>query len=237
MSNFWITKRPAYGRYTKSGGYKRSAYVRRMRGKGTYHRSTHPSFQQEMKFHEDNPADAVISATGTVSNSMVLIPQGVTEVTRIGRKVIVRKLMWRIAYGLPAVTAQADIPNGDIIRTILFVDKQANGANTTVTDILETADVFSFMNLANKGRFRILKDFCFAVNRRVAATDGSNTSTSPAVVIYKTYRNFKLNIPIEFDSTAGAITEITSNNIAHMNISLNGVATMFQSEMRIRFDG
>ena len=42
------------------------------------------------------------------------------------------------------------------------------------------------------------------------------------------------NMPIEYDSTTGAITEIRSNNIGVLLLSRNGVCT-FGSKFRVRF--
>ncbi len=207
------------------GRYRRSGYWGRMKGR-----------TQELKFHDTDQLDGTVSATGTVTNSWNLIAQGTTEKLRIGRKAILRSITARWIVALPINQDVADISAGEIVRIIVFCDKQCNGANAAVLDILETAEVESYYNLVNLGRFQILYDRKITLNRQVAVTDGTNTSTSPA---FRREMHFhrKLNVPIEFDNTAGAISEIRSNNIAALYISHAGVAAIEVGRVRIRFDG
>ena len=65
-----------------------------------------------------------------------------------------------------------------------------------------------------------------------AAGDGT-ANDSGGMNIHDTF--FKnVNIPIEYDATAAAITGIRSMNIGVLTISKNGAAA-FASKMRIRF--
>ncbi len=186
----------------------------------------------ELKFHDVDLDDAVISQTGTVTGSINLIAQGVTESQRIGRKCVIRSINWRFFMNLPEVAAAASPPQPDNVRVILFQDKQCNGAAATVTGILESADWQSFNNLANKSRFRILMDRGYDLTYQ-SAIGVSASSDWPAQVTSDTL--FKTcNIPLEFDSTAGALTEIRSNNIGVLLMSQNGVSG-FGSKFRLRF--
>lgn len=126
-----------------------------------------------------------------------------------------------------------DALTGSLFRLIMFVDKQANGATATVTDILESANIMSFRNLANSGRFIILMDRTMDMNCNAGGGNGSTTEYGTV----ETYMSFNksCNIPIEFSSTTGAITEIRSNNIGILSIaSANNTATL-DSKIRIRF--
>ncbi len=190
----------------------------------------------EFKFLDSDKDDAVVSATGAITTSLNLIAQDVTESDRIGRKVTITKIHCTFSVFLVNEVDKADISGGDIIRVILYVDKQANGADASVTDILESAVFFSYRNLANSTRFQILYDNFFTINRRVAMTDGTNTSSTPRVELAPVKINRDCNIPIEYDSTAGAITEIKTNNVGLLYISKQGSAGI-DTTCRIRYTG
>lgn len=188
----------------------------------------------ELKFHDLDITDATVAAGGTIGiDSINKIPQGVTEVQRIGRKCTIRSINWRFRMTLPELDAVADPAAPDVIRVILYLDKQANGATAAVTDILESDDYQSFNNLANKSRFRTLMDREYDLNYSNLASDGAGVVSASATTISDTLFK-KCNIPIEFDSTTGAITEIRSNNIGVLLLGRAGIAG-FDSKMRVRF--
>ncbi len=187
----------------------------------------------ELKFHDVELDDAVVSGTGTVTATINIIPQGVTEVQRIGRKCTLRNMGWRYSIELPESDAQATPPESDSVRMILFIDKQANGATATVTDLLETAAIQSFRNLANSGRFTFLCDKLHNMNYNNLASDGAGLVSAGRSRFEHTFFT-KLDLPIEFSSTTGAIGEIRSNNLGVLLISSATVAR-FDSSIRIRF--
>ncbi len=202
-------------------GYDRTA--------GYYGRFSKPG---ELKFFDLDIDDAVVAANGTIAQDSVnKIAQGVTEVTRVGRKCTIRAINWRWQIDLP-ILATANSSIGDVVRVILYLDKQANGATAAVTDILESDDYQSFNNLANKSRFRTLMDREYTLTAPSAAGDGAANDMSADRITDSFYK--KCNIPIEFDATTGAITEIKSNNIGVLLLGLNGLAG-FDSKMRLRF--
>ena len=187
----------------------------------------------ELKFHDLDIDDGVVASGANIAQaSCNLIAQGVTEVERIGRKCTIRSINWRFQISLPSQDAIAAAPNGDTIRVLLYLDKQANGAAPATTDIIESADFQSFNNLANKGRFRTLMDRTYNVNY---AAGGSNGTTQDWASVFESDTFFKkVNIPIEFSAGTGAITEIRSNNIGLLLMGNTGVGG-FVSKMRIRF--
>ncbi len=186
----------------------------------------------ELKFHDVPMDDAIVAANGSIlKDSVVLIAQGVTESERIGRKCTVQSINWRYALGLVAETG-AGFQDADTLRVILYWDKQTNGAVATVTGILETDDYQSFRNLSNAGRFVILQDKTYAVNPRAASGDGTANDMPATIMNYTFYKS--CNIPIEFDSVNGVLTELRSNNIGVLLLSKKGLCS-FESNLRIRF--
>lgn len=185
----------------------------------------------ELKFHDIDIDDATVAAGGTIAeDSCNGIAQGVTESERIGRKCTIRNIGWRFELVLPALNQTNGNP--DTVRVILYLDQQTNGAPATVAGILESDDFQSFNNLANKGRFKILMDRVYTQAHTAGAYDGTGTDFG-GNIINDTYFK-KVNIPIEFDSTTGAITEVRSNNLGVLLVGRSGLM-QFSSKMRLRF--
>ncbi len=189
----------------------------------------------ELKFHDLDIDDAVVSATGSITAlSCNLIAQGTSEIQRIGRKCTIKSINWRMTFALPTTATAAS--TSDVTRVILYHDKQCNGATATVTGILESTDYQSFNNLANKNRFTTLMDKTVTNVCKAGSGRGTTDTLSYADDIKEMTFFKKCDIPIEFDSVAGAITEIRSNNLGVLTISRSGLTT-FASKMRLRFQG
>lgn len=154
-----------------------------------------------------------ITTAGAIVSTFTIIAQGTTEVTRVGGKITVTNFNIR---GNISGLSQAAGQVGDIVRIIVFVDKQTNGAAPAVTDLLKTANIYSYLNMDNVDRFQVLKDKFVSINQ---------TGILAATSVYenKVFKvNKKLNMPIHYASTTGAITEVKSNNIYLLHISLTG---------------
>ncbi len=188
---------------------------------------------QELKFHDVDLDDAVISTTGEVTPTINIIVQGTAEEERIGRKCTIKNIMWRYTLVIPEIDAQAT-PNPSVTaRVILFLDKQANGATAAVLDVLESTDYQSFHNLGNSQRFTTLLDRTHTLNYSGMASDGAGLVSQAEV--RREYSFYKAcSIPIEFSSTTGVISEIRSNNIGVLLIA-NGGNIAFFSKFRLRF--
>ncbi len=189
----------------------------------------------ELKFHDVNLDDAAIDTGGTVTATVNIIPQDTTEKTRVGRKCTIKSIGWRYRMNLAEQDAVATPANADVVRVIMFLDKQANGATAAVLDLLETADFQSFNNLANKSRFRVLHDAMYDLNYVTLASDNAGVVSQAG--LNRSGEFFKkCNIPIEFDdsATTGAIGTIRSNNLGVLLISSAGQAS-FDSKIRLRF--
>lgn len=187
----------------------------------------------EMKFHDIDLDIGTIPSTGDVTNSINLIAQGITESTRIGRKCTIKSINWHYQLTIPEIDAGTTPAEAESIRVILYLDKQANGATAAVTDLLETAHWLSFRNLVNVGRFKVLHDKVHTLTYGGMASDEA-AKISQAKVVREVAFYKAVNSPIEFNSTAGAITEIRSNNYGVIVISSKGQGG-FDSKLRVRF--
>ncbi len=185
----------------------------------------------ELKFHDVDLDDAVVTTGAAITGTVIIIPQGVTEKQRVGRKCTIMSIGWRFQIRLPAGTTEGT--TSDTVRVMLYLDKQCNGATAAVAQILETDDFQSFNNLANKGRFRTLMDRTFSLSSPSGGTSAAGVDQFGEMVMDDSFYK-SCSIPIEYDSTAGALTEIRSNNIGVLLISSDGLCA-FVSKFRFRF--
>lgn len=191
-------KRSKRAGYTRTGGF-----YGRFAGKNA-----------ELKFFDTAFAAFTFDTTGEIlpgggtATSINLVPQGTTESTRIGRKIVIKKISIKGMIKYPTLSGTALTP---ILRMALVLDKQANGAYPAWSDIYSSDEPYSFLNLANSQRFVIMKDWFFTLAPTGGAYDGTNDVFVGQAKIIK--YNKSCNLPIEFNSTTGAITEIRSNNL------------------------
>jgi len=169
---------------------------------------------------------ATVAYPAATITSLNLVPQNTNPNGRIGRSIKINKLNFRAIFSVGGTTVASDI-----LRCILFIDTQANGALPIVTDLLDqtAAHLTNFNLLANNRRFIVLKDWIFTMNKTVELTTGSNSTTLKFIKLNK-----KLDLNVEFSSTTGAITEIRSNNLVLL-ISGGSVASTFETTARIRY--
>ncbi len=161
----------------------------------------------------DNAAGLMSGGGELMSTSLNLLPEGTTESSRYGRKSVVKSLFIKGVLKLPTTTTPADAT--DRLRIIVYLDKQCNGAAVTSpsTNILTSATMNSFLNKSNTSRFSILKDVTYSMNGMSGGPASTTTTNYGPVTKFFKLSFPRLNIPIEFSSTTGAITEIRSNNL------------------------
>ena len=149
-----VTATPLYVAGSAGRGRVVPGYTRRS---GFYGRFSGPN--AEMKFFDTAlsflPASAAVCSTTAGTGGMTLIPAGTTESTRIGRKCTIKSIQMEL-FGLfqPAAAATAS----GVTNIWLVQDTQTNGAYPAITDLFTTnVAVSALRELANRGRFRILK--------------------------------------------------------------------------------
>jgi len=179
----------------KKGYYRKSGYYGRFSGRAG-----------EDKFF-DTALTFSVDATGEVpaTGQLVLIPQGVTESSRVGRKCTITSIYIKgTLIDIPAAAATA----ASVTFIYLVQDTQCNGAAAAITDVFVSNNLNrSFVNLSNSSRFKILKKWVIPM----VAQSGVSTALNNSVKYIKYFK--RCSIPIEYSSTTGAITEIRSNNL------------------------
>lgn len=165
----------------------------------------------EKKYLDTFTNDTSGPTTGAVF-SCNLVPQGTTDVTRIGNKILVTKL--NIRYTISSDDQTTGTFVNPHFRIIVGIDKQANGANpaTAGTDLLDQSPITNLLgcyrNTDNVDRFVLLYDKVKQLT--ISSTNAAHTllGSGPWYRIEK-----RLRVPVHFNSTTGAITEVRSNNI------------------------
>lgn len=198
----------------KAAARKRARNVSRGAYAGPFRAVAAPA-PGELKFFDTSTALTTTATAGAILlDTLCAIPQGVTESTRVGRKCVLKSISCKIHLESPIT---ANLVNSDLVRIIIYWDKQTNGATAAVTDILETADLFSFRNLSNSGRFRCLHDETYSLNPPRGAGDGATNDSGD----YREYHAFnkRCNIPLEFSGSTPSIADLRTNNIGFLVIS------------------
>jgi len=160
----------------------------------------------EKKFWDVSHSYAIDTTAEVPSTGQLcLIPQGVTESTRVGRKCTITSIQGKWALRLvPAASATV----GGVYVIYLVQDMQCNGAAAAASDVFDGADpILQHRFLANSSRFKVLKKFTGTMSP-TAGVSGAFNHAYKYIQFYK-----KCNIPLEYSNTTGAITEIRSNNI------------------------
>ncbi len=182
----------------------------------------------EHKFLDLSVGSNVILPTGEIiTDNLTPIPQGTDEDERIGRKVTINQIFFKGNLILPETSTNSN--TSDILRLVLYVDHQPNGAVPSLLDYFDVAEYDSFRNLANTKRFTVLYDR----NHTLNASAAESTQSCAFIKDLKISKP-KLNIQVNYDSTLGALTELTTRAIGFMGISQGGFIEI-EGKWRIRY--
>lgn len=211
----WTGFYGGYGRYKAYRGRQRNQY--RSRG----YRRRRGGTMKELHFLDTATGANAISATGEIcpaSGSTLLIVEGTGEDERIGRHILLKQVTATFAMKLPTATAAAD--GGDQLRILIYVDKQCNGVIATKTDIIiGNPGIDDFRNLFQSRRFHLLADKTFNFNPSIS---GNGTAIDTMEVVKNWTFSKKMNLQIDYDNAAAAITSLTGANVNALLISRNG---------------
>lgn len=233
----------AAGAYSRSRTAGYSGYKRRRVGKRSYrtgrlagrYRSTQGRLNKELKNYDNLSAVAPLANTGalilpssTATGALLVgLAQGTTANTRTGRKVLVKKIQYK---GQVTFTPGAGAAGTDVLKWFLVHDKQANGAYpSSILDIWAVQTTgFELRNLDTSHRYRVLQ------SGMMEFQSGAGVTGAYDPIVRALDIECPCNILVEMSSTAGAITEIKSNNVLLVCGSMNGLITMNGSS-RVRF--
>ncbi len=152
------TRRPRVMRRSSASGALTKGLVRQMIRSSV-------TASEEVKINQSGTSGStsVAGAIAGITNSITNSTTGIGD--RVGLKILVKDLKYRFQ------TTINPLSTSDRVRLIVFADTQNQNALPSVADVLATASVTSFYNLANEaaGRFRILLDRVIQLNTAGAA--------------------------------------------------------------------
>ncbi len=195
--------------------------------------------ESEMKYHDTSIATASRTPWTTV-RSLCLIPEGLSESTRIGRRINITSIMLRWKVSRDNELSQGT-PLGALapITGILCIihDRQANGAVATPSDIFQSPNnEFSFNKLSNAGRFTTVFRQSFRVPQgNLSADSVANKYTMSGGVIPSHTVVIPCDIPIDYSGTTGDIKELTSGNLLQVVYFSHELAGSINGLCRLRF--
>lgn len=166
----------------------------------------------EIKFFDSSFPQSFIPAgpASLIDSTMVAeIINGTGPQSRIGRKIKVVKVDFSATLTANGGTLTT---NTEAIRFDIWLDKQCNGAAPGPTDLYTALagplGTCQMPNLFNERRFVRLYTHTHQFNSQNATALGV-----PCDIGYKFEGSITPNCVIEYDATAGAITDLTSNNL------------------------
>lgn len=160
----------------------------------------------EMKHISTALSSSTLQAT-PLNQSLCLLSQGTATGQRIGNGIRVKRINLR-AY----VTGSASAVR-DVVRVLVVLDNQPNGAAPTVSGaggvlMATTVEAGYNMDTVSHGmgpqRYRVLFDRVIVLNQNMA------TSTKTAYL----KRSWSVDIPVVYQANAGTISDLTSKNIS-----------------------
>ncbi len=195
---------------------------------------------RENKFFDSNITSSSVAIGGSVlSPSLMIIDQGTSVSTMLGKKIIVTKVMVQGFIELPdqISTTQGNVVESDTIKLFVYLDKQCNGTAATVANVFESGDINTFREIDTTTQFTMIKTLTRTIKTTVTAFDdggvntwSSNFTTVPFSVM------ISCRLPIEYSGTTGRdITNIRSNNVGIIAFSNQGVIDITY-RWRLRFE-
>lgn len=200
-----------------------------------------------------NPgANPVVPPTNENLLSVNLVGQGTGASQRVGRKLTITSLFIKAFISLREESTTPSV----VVRMIVYQDMQCNGTGLArVADLIESSGnetlYLGYMNLANRGRFRILANKIVTLNAGTQSGNQPvdddddmddkdtkrNETTYAGASRHVTVSVPRLRVPVEIAGTGTdpGINQITSNNIGILYLTSHNNQCMVEHMCRIRF--
>ena len=188
--------------------------------------------KKELKYLDSVAASTTVSVSGTEyfsTSGGLTVPNGPDSQERIGRKIMLKKVMFRGKIVLNEDGDAAD--TFDRVRMMLIWDRQCNGTNVGLSTVLTSAQIDQYNELQKGDRFKILWEKIVVLNRTTGVDDSLKQYGKYGRSIFMAK---KCNIPITYQGTNGNVTERFNNNLVWYAISDFGQAAI-SGTFRIRY--
>lgn len=158
------------------------------------------------------------------------IAQGTDYTQRIGRKVILKSLFFRVNfYPSPTVTA----PQGTMCRLLIVFDCQTNATAPAISDIIQIGTYDAPMNLNYRDRFKVLYDK-YITMCATNYTAGALTTGDPTPKMLSKYK--KLYLEEIFSDVNNSVGSIGTGSIYAILLPSAQNTVQVDSYFRIRFE-
>ncbi len=182
-------------------------------------------FDSEVSATAIDEGVAWVAANDLTKGVMAIPKQGTSAVTRVGRRIEIYKLAIRGTINQTVSDDATSIFASATFRVILWIDTQTNGTVTTSASLMQApataatpAKFNTFQNIANFGRFRVLKDITLigpnldSFNDQANAANSTGTVCSPNLP-FKIVHKFSKSLVVKFQANAGAIGDVVDNSV------------------------
>lgn len=178
-----------------------------------------------------------LAAIKTAPGTLNTIVQGNGSEQRIGDKVIIRSLQFKIQIRATGATAASDDVGDNIARVLIVIDHQCNGTIAAVGDILTTTtDTLSYREMTTTARFTILYDAFCVINTQVSS-EAAGTALFGSKILQKSFYK-KMSLLCQYDGTTDDIASQTTNSILIFGFVNDTVpAVDYDWKCRIRYVG
>lgn len=182
--------------------------------------------QPEMKHKDLIQSFSLTNTSAFASDPFNAIVTGDTNETREGNRITIKKIGLRCQ-----ILDTASTDDGDVIRIIVLVDHQANGADPAVTDILQSADEQAFRATKTMKRFTFIMDKYLSWSPHTLNVAGTGfASTRQSFTWFH-----DCNIDVEYLANSADIAGIGTNAIQLFAISQQASDTTITFTSRISF--
>jgi len=143
--------------------------------------------------------------------------QGDDISNRRARKVFVKKIRICGRINMPEYTASATSPASPVIRILVFMDKQSNGAQVSPATLMASGDGSQaghmFQSTAGFGRFKVFKDKSYVLNPTAVYGPSTGALIGGGAVCREFSFTIKPNVWVNYNATnGGTVADIIDNS-------------------------
>lgn len=196
-------------------------------------RKKRQALKVELKYVDVSATAAGLNTTGVVQ-CINLSAEGDDNTNRDGRQtqnvsVAIRGLIRPEDNTTPAPT---------LVRVMIVWDRQPNGVLAPLNQILQNATALSFNNLDNKRRFKIIRDYQFALGG-MDTTATSSFAQSPTVHSLNDYITLPADMDSYWNTNTGVIGSLNTGALLLVQVGTGaaGAGGTFEGFTRVRWNG
>lgn len=237
----------AYSDRQKAIAMRRGRKTYRSRGRytrktGTYRYQAKWVKPDERKFIDFELNDEAFTATWaaknpTTVNCLSAVAQGDGESQRDGRIYYITRLSVKGEINIAAIESTTAPLADRQARIVILWDSSTNGTEVVATDVMDggqTRDIYSWRNLQEIGRFKVLYDRTLTI-RQIQTNEGAANLFAGGLALrnFSFSHNFKKPIRVVTTGTAGTVAEMSDNSLSLIGVADSATITLsYQARLR-----